>query len=174
MSKRGHPQGWGWKLDSSGPFPARFLTLHPDVLLYDSTDMSRWRLLILGLILVAVSATAIGWAWRKQAQRKREEAYQSALRSYSEVLRPRMTRKEVEDYLRSRGIEFRQMCCIDERSAFADLVRIGKEGAPWYCSEQNVYVAFQFAAVEPHETWKAYDSDTLKRVTIFRWLEGCL
>ncbi len=136
--------------------------------------MRRWRLLIPGLILIALCATAVGCAWRKQAQRKREEAYQSALNSYSEALKPGMTRKEVEDYLHARDIRFQQMCCVDERSAFADLVRIGQEGHPWYCSEQNIYIAFQFAAVEPHSWLKAYDSDSLKKVSIFRWLEGCL
>jgi hypothetical protein len=40
----------------------------------------------------------------KRAQEKREVAYESALRSYSEALRPGMTRKEVEDYLRFRLI----------------------------------------------------------------------
>jgi len=85
-----------------------------------------------------------------------------------------MTRKEVESYLRAKALGFQRMCCIDERSAFADLVKIGSEDAPWYCSEQNIYVAFQFAGVEPHEALKVSDSDSLKRVTIFRWLEGCL
>jgi len=137
--------------------------------------MSRSRLLLLGLILVVLSAIVVGYVLRMQAQKKREGAYQSALHSYSEVLRPGMTRKEVEDYLRSKGIEFGPMCCIDERSAFADLVRIGKESAPWFCSEHNVYVAFQFAAVELHDNLPSrHDSDTLKRITIFRWLEGCL
>lgn len=85
-----------------------------------------------------------------------------------------MTRKNVEDYFRSKDIHVTQMCCIDERTAYADLVRIGKEKHPWYCSEHNVYVAFQFAAVEPHTSFRAHDSDVLKKVTIFHWLEGCL
>ncbi len=128
----------------------------------------------MAVILVALSAAAICDAGKKHAQSKREVAYKSALNSYSTALKPGMTRKEVEDYLRGNAVGFQQMCCIDERSAFADLVKIGKEDAPWYCSEQNIYVAFQFAGVEPHEDLKVSDSDTLKRVTIFRWLEGCL
>lgn len=85
-----------------------------------------------------------------------------------------MTGKNVEDYLRSKGVAFGQLCCIDERSAFADLVKIGKEKHPWYCEAHNVYIAFQFAAVEPHKGWESFDSDTLKRITIFHKLEGCL
>jgi hypothetical protein len=136
--------------------------------------MSRRSLLIVTLVLVALSAVAIRHAWGQRAQRKREAAYQSALQSYSEALKLGIARKSLEDYLRTKGTAFQQMCCIDERSAFAALVEIGKEKHPWYCNEHNVYIAFQFVAVEPHDVFRAYDSDVLKRVTIFHWLEGCL
>ena len=108
------------------------------------------------------------------AKQKREAAYQAKLLSYSDALKPGMTRKGVEAYLRAKGVVFQQLCCVDERTALADLVKIGKEKHPWYCEEHNVYVAFQFAAVETHESWQAYDSDTLKRITIFHKFEGCL
>ncbi len=85
-----------------------------------------------------------------------------------------MTRKEVEDYFQAKSIKFGQFCCVDERSTYADLVKIGKEGHPWYCEEHNVYVAFQFAALEPHDRVVTHDSDTLKRITIFHQLWGCL
>jgi hypothetical protein len=139
--------------------------------------MKRWHLwsaALVALILLALFAAAIRNGRKKQAQNKREVAYQSVLNSYSAALKPGLARQEVENYLRTKAVGFQQMCCIDDRSAFADLVKIGKEDAPWYCGEQNIYVAFQFAAVEPHEAFKAFDSDTLKSVTIFRWLEGCL
>jgi hypothetical protein len=110
----------------------------------------------------------------QSAKQKREAAYQAKLQSYSDVLKPGMTRKSVEDHLRAEGVVFGQLCCIDERSAYADLVKIGKEKHPWYCEEHNVYIAFQFAAVEPHKGWEGYDSDALKRITIFHKLEGCL
>jgi len=138
--------------------------------------MKRWRLwsaVLVLVILIALCAATIRNAWKKQAQSKREAAYQSALNSYCAALKPGMTRKEVEGYFRAKAVGFQQMCCIDERSAFADLVKIGTEGAPWYCSEQNIYVAFQFAGVAQRK-FEVADSDTLKSVTIFRWLEGCL
>jgi hypothetical protein len=134
-----------------------------------SQELVRKRRLILLLTLVA-GCNAAG----PNAQKKREATYQARLQSYSDVLKPGMTRKYVEDYLRSKGVTFHQLCCIDERSASADLLKIGMEEHPWYCSEHDVYVAFQFAAVEPHKPWEAYDSDTLKRDTIFHKLEGCL
>ena len=114
----------------------------------------------MALILLALSAAAIRNARKKQAQSKREVAYKSALNSYSAALKPGMTRQDVENYLHAKAVGFQQMCCIDERSAFADLVKVGKEDAPWYCSEQNIYVAFQFVAVEPHKPLKVFDSDT--------------
>jgi hypothetical protein len=110
----------------------------------------------------------------QSAKQKRETAYQAKLQSYSDVLEPGTTRKVVEDYLRTKGVAFGQLCCIDERSAYADLVKIGEEKHPWYCEKHNVYIAFQFAAVEPHKGWEGYDSDTLKRITIFHKLDGCL
>jgi|SRR5580693_10627161 hypothetical protein len=127
------------------------------------------------LILVALSATTVGCAPRKRVQEKRENTYQMALRSYSEVLSPGMTRNRVEDYLKAKNVEFSQMCCVeDERTSYADLIKIGKEHAPWYCEHHNVYVAFQFAAVEPRKPYEARDSDVLKKITIFHWLEGCM
>jgi len=56
-------------------------------------------------------------------------------------------------------------------------VRIGQEDVPWFCSEHNIYIAFEFANFG-HERdtigVEASDSDTLKQISIFPWLEGCL
>jgi hypothetical protein len=126
-----------------------------------------------GLVLL-VTLVSVCDAAKPSAKEKREAAYQTWLHSYSDVLKPGMTRKYVEDYLRSKGVTLQQFCCIDERSAFADLLKIGKEKHPWYCGEHNVYIAFQFAAVEPHTLPETHDSDTLRSVTVFHQLEGCL
>jgi hypothetical protein len=128
-----------------------------------------------GLILVAMFAICNCDARGQSAQKRREAAYQATLQPYSDVLKPGMTRKSDEDYLQSKGIKFERMCCIDERSAYADLVRIGKEKHPWYCSEHIVYIAFQFVD-EPHEGLRSSDkdSDKLKSITVHHSLEGCL
>ena len=109
------------------------------------------------------------------AKQKREAGYEAALRPYFDAIKPGATRKSVEDYLQAKGVEYERMCCIDERSAFADLVRIGKVKPPWYCSEHNVYTGFQFVD-EPHEGLRPSDKDLdkLKSITIYHWLEGCL
>jgi hypothetical protein len=143
--------------------------------------MKRVLRLLLVLLVVSLFAFGLRHELKKRAQARREAAYQSALRSYTEVLKPVMTRKEVEDYLHGRSVQFRQMCCVDamelsKRKSWDDLVKIGEESAPWFCSENNVYLAFQFIDDGKQQTnwWKADDLDTLKSITIYHWLEGCL
>ena len=149
-------------------------------------QMKRWHSLLLTLIVVGLAVFGVYHSLEKRAEGRREIAYQLALRSYSQLalrsysqrFKPGVTRKEVEDYLRSRNIGFRQMCRIDHRfsqSVWDDLTKIGHESAPWFCSQNNVYVAFQFAGPENNGArWSADPSDTLKAVSIFHWLEGCL
>ena len=72
------------------------------------------------------------------------------------------------------------MCCVDtshdySKIVYDDLTKIGQEDAPWFCSENAVYIAFQFT--RPTRTAgeaDAEDSDRLRAVTIHHWLEGCL
>lgn len=136
--------------------------------------MKRWMLLIMVVVAISSAAMVLSSHVRSEARTKREAEYQMALQSYSHDLKPGLTRKEVENYLHAKGAVFTQMCCIEERTTYADLVKVGEESAPWYCSESYVHVAFEFAATEPHELWKAYETDKLRRILIFRQLGGCL
>ena len=122
---------------------------------------------IVRVILVVLFATAIGYGGR---QLKREVGYNSVLKSYSQDLKPGMSRKQVEDYLAAKNVDFGGICCIGEKSALTDVTLIGEEGVvfPPLCSTKYVSITFQFAAVEPHDPLKAYPSDTLKRITIWR------
>jgi hypothetical protein len=141
---------------------------------YNSAHMKRRRLaLVASIVVVLMSASAIGYALKKRVDKKLEEQkraafYTSALSSYSKDLEPGMTRNNVENYLRAKAIPF-------EKSAATDLVEIGQEAAPWFCSEVNVYVAFDFEAIEPHSrAWEPYGTDVLKRVHIYSRAGGCL
>jgi len=172
------------------PFIMRFQELSSArVFGYDSADMKHWRLLTGVLVAVALSVIGVRHVLEKRAQQKhvlekraqqkREVAYKAALRSYSEVLRPGVTRNEVESYLRAENVRFGQMCCVDptdlSKGVYDDLTKIGQEDAPWFCSEMNIYVAFQFTGPDRHAVgWTADASDTLKSVTIYRRLESCL
>ncbi len=136
----------------------------------------RWVLLIVVAIFLIVSAFGVKGVIDKRAEQKRQIEYQSVLMEYSGVLKPGMTRHDVESYLHSKGLSFQQMCCVGvRRSAWADLVRIGKEKAPWPCSQLNVYVALEFEMAEPHGIiHDARDSDRLEDVKLFPQLQGCL
>jgi hypothetical protein len=145
--------------------------------------MKRVAQLILALSIVGLFVLGIQHELKKRGQKRRDVAYQSALLAYTSVLKPGMTRKEVEDYLRAKNTKFRQTCCIDSsnvarRHSWDDLTKIGEEDAPWFCSEHNVYVAFQFTDHELLNNglfqMKDDDLDTLKSVTLYHWLEVCL
>jgi hypothetical protein len=110
----------------------------------------------------------------RRAERKRLGEYQLTTKAYSDALKQGMTRVEVEGYLRTRGNGFKRVCCFGVRGdAWADLVKIGKEKAPWFCSGHNVYAAFVFDDPQPRAAI-ANDDDRLKEVTLYPQLEGCL
>lgn len=131
--------------------------------------------LILTSVLIALSVTNTGCAARRRAQR--EAAYQADLRSYSEALKPGMTRKTVEEYLRGRNIAFRhpssffyQNEVVKEPTAGTDVVTIGTEPPPhFFCSETGVYIKLVFLATDERHSLSAGDSDVLKQVMLFRW-----
>jgi len=139
--------------------------------------VKRWRLFIALLVAVAIAAFALRYLHEKRAQAKHEIAYEAAVKSYSKDLRPGMTRREVEDYLSASGTPFRHMCCVNMKGSsggvYDDLVKIGEEDVPFACSENNVYVAFEFLGPERRFT-TAEPYDTLKDITVYHWLEGCM
>jgi hypothetical protein len=136
------------------------------------------HLLVLGVMLLASMSQIRCSSEADPIPKEHELAYQAKLQSYADVLKHGMTRVEVETYLHSKGIKFVQMCCIDEKGAFADLVLVGKETHAWYCSERNAYIAFQFAMTEPRPHTQVIeleaDSDELTKITVYYWNEGCM
>jgi hypothetical protein len=157
-------------------------TVSLGVLVWRRAIIRRWPL---RLIYVALALSIIGggtwYGLKAQTQGRREAAYQMTLHSYDQVLKPGTTRGELEGYLGARNTPFERMCCVDaarlsERASWDDLVKIGQEKPPWFCSENYIYVAFQFIDhVPPTVSAKtADDLDTLKSVSIYRQLGGCL
>jgi hypothetical protein len=132
----------------------------------------------LGLAVIAAFVIGLRNMQENRAQRKREIEFQRVVRTYSDVLKRGMTRKEVEDYFHSKKIVFHQMCCVDTKSVkreWDDLTKISQEDPPVVCRAKNIYVAFQFAGTRPHEAvTSAEDSDRLTAVTVYPSLEGCL
>jgi hypothetical protein len=138
--------------------------------------MMRWRSIVLLLVIVALVGTAVWFGWSKHLQNaayQREAGYQSTLRSYQAVLKPGMTRMEVEGYLQSKGVQLSRFCCSDEQLIHSYIIKVGQEPAPWYCSRQNIYLEFQFTS-GAIDSEMASRLDTLKKITITPWLEDCL
>jgi hypothetical protein len=139
--------------------------------------MKYWPLFALAVV-IAIVLIGIHSRREKRLQQKRDAVYQVALRSYSEVFKPGMSRSEVEDLLHARNKAFRQMCCVDIKKPMGvwdDLIKIAQEHPPWFCNEKNIYIAFQFAGTRPHASPpSAEPSDRLTAVTVYPHLEGCL
>jgi hypothetical protein len=140
-----------------------------------SQSMKRGLILLIGTA-VLISAFLAWSNVRTAAKRKREIGYAVALKTYSEALHPGMTRRDVEAYLRSRNAQFSWMFTAfggRRESQYADLVKIGEEAAPWYCSEAYVYIAFEFSPVGDFQH-RQTDSDVLQGIELFRPYSGCL
>ena len=136
----------------------------------------------------AVAAVIIG-LWLAKHERDRKEAeksetgYQTVLGQYGIEVKAGMTREQVEQYLQSSGKQFKQMCCVanfkgehvsSARAGYDDLVKIAEENVPFICSENNVYIAFEFNPKSQGELPETNPSDVLKRVSVFHHLEGCM
>jgi hypothetical protein len=135
--------------------------------------MRRWPLILLILIVLIVIPVAFVLRARGLARRveMREAAYQSVLRSYSSVLTPGMSRREVQTHLTQNGKSFGQR---SSGGAAYTLVKVGEEEHPWHCSEHNVYVRFVFKPADPSRLMSTDGEDTLTSVDIYKQLEGCM
>ena len=100
---------------------------------------------------------------------KREEVYQSTLRSYRQVVKPGMNRKEVEEYLRSKNIEF-------FRFSDDDSTKIGEDDSlSVFCGRPEVFLQFQFTASPLQDRQMvAGDGATLNKIEIIRKGSGCI
>jgi hypothetical protein len=101
--------------------------------------------LTLIVVLLSGAAFCITSLIERRASRARQSRYAAALKEFSDGIKPGTTRHEVEAYLQLRHQSFGQMCCVSvQRSAYADLVEVGQEKAPWFCNRNTVYIAFEF------------------------------
>ena len=138
--------------------------------------MGRWGLLLIVVIIGISPGMAFLYLTRERVvspeiRMKREAVDQSVLQAYSEQFRPGLTRKDVEEQLGRKGIQFGSDCCSQRAGTVSDIVEIQREEHPWYCSEAIVYIAFEFDGAHfgpPKST------DILNKVSIVHRLEGCL
>ena len=137
--------------------------------------MRRWRSLAMLVVIAAIAAWLVVHTREERLKRTRAAAYEQQLRSYIGALSPGTTRKRVEDELRARRVVYRRVYGLDATNAYADLVKIGDEPAPWYCNKNSVYIKFAFDDANPGENQiSTSDSDILQSIAIKPWLEECL
>ena len=75
----------------------------------------------------------------------------------------------MEEYIQTRGATIQQLCRT-RGHACEDLTQIGKEDAPWYCGQNNVYLEFQFDSAE----YTLSEADRLRTISLIHKLEVCL
>ncbi len=135
--------------------------------------MKRWQLTMFISIFAAVVVIASWYGWAKRTQSRREAGYQLALQSFTAALTLGMTREKVEGYLHTRGVQFNRTPWVNPKANNTDITKIGQEPPPWYCSRENIYIAFQFIP-ESVGSDSANPSDSLTKITIFPMFEDCL
>jgi hypothetical protein len=100
----------------------------------------------------------------------RQLIYQSILQSYSSSFSNGMTRAQVRDSLRTRGVSFGEICCLEQGESDAEITKIGFETGPWYCTGFDVYVVFHFSG--PLASQNA--ADILKKISLQSLPVDCL
>jgi hypothetical protein len=140
-------------------------------------------LMIAAIALIVFSIWLVQHVRERHKAAEREASYQTVLAKYTGECKPGASREQVERYLQTDGRQFTQMCCVANfrgqhvspvGAGYDDLVKIGEESAPWFCSENNVYIAFEFNPKSHGELSDTNASDILKKVSVFHQLEGCL
>ena len=136
-------------------------------------NLIMWLLIVSAL---AVAVFVVQSSFQNRAELRRQSAYQAVLREYLSALSPGAQRAEVETVLASRGRSFHQMCCLlnENRNALEDIVKIGSGPKPWYCSENDTYLVFEFESPTDLGSPKAGANDRLRRIATASWLGGCL
>jgi hypothetical protein len=108
-----------------------------------------------------------------RAEPRRRLEYQAKLRQFSDALKPGMTRREVDAYLRSKNDTFRYWCCLGGMGAADELVNLRKETEPLHCRQHIVDIALVFESAEPSSTMDARDSDKLASVRLWDRFQSC-
>lgn len=133
-------------------------------------------------VLIVATSLIVGgvifyWKFAERDEQKRRLEYQRITQHYSDVLKPGMTRAEVENLLRSRKQAFTRFCCVGKRQTpYADEVKLGEgtRKGQWPCTATNIYIDLEFEATEPHSETEARDSDRLLRVIPGEGMQPCL
>jgi hypothetical protein len=138
--------------------------------------MKRWTA-ITTILASNVITCAVVWfvlnRFEKQYERvgvsHREAIYQSILQSYNVSAKIGMTRAQVEDSLRTSGVQFSNIG-LEQGAPYADFTKIGFETGPWYCTGYDFFVAFHFDGSLDSQN----PTDVLKKISIESLPVDCL
>jgi tRNA(Ile)-lysidine synthase TilS/MesJ len=100
----------------------------------------------------------------KQKEQQRQSSYRARVDVYRSVLKPGITRQQVEAYLRQTGAPYQRSWC--EAGVFSDRTRIGHEAPGWVCRNWDVFVELKFSGGDGNET--VAPEDTLKQIDLFQ------
>ena len=139
--------------------------------------MKRWTAITTILASTILACTAV-WLIQHGFEKQKDEVgashrqliYQSILGSYSASFSNGMTRAQVQDSLRTRGVQFSEICCLVQGASYAEITKIGFETGPWYCTGFDVNVAFHFTGPLASQSAKG----TLTKISIQSLPVDCL
>jgi tRNA(Ile)-lysidine synthase TilS/MesJ len=130
-----------------------------------NTTMKPWLVVGWGIVIVLALANIRSFMRAKQKQQERQGSYRAKVDVYRSILKPGITREQVEAYLRQTGAPYQRSCC--EAGDFSDRTRIGHEAPGWVCRNWDVYVEFKFAGAAGNEA-AAAPGDTLQQIDLFQ------
>jgi hypothetical protein len=135
------------------------------------------RKIVLGgiSVLILLSYLAVRSVYRSRRAAANRVAIQETLRHFSQMVPLGTSRGQVKNVLREQHVAFVERCCFEPNSPFSIVIPVGRQDAPWYCSEWVDYVAFEFSTSEgPHRATDILESDVVKLIHLTTNGEGCL
>jgi hypothetical protein len=85
--------------------------------------MKPWLVVGWGIVTVLALVNVESFMRAKQMEQRRQAKYRAKADVYRSILKPGITRKQVEAYLRQTGAPYQRSCC--EPGVFSDRARIG-------------------------------------------------
>ena len=127
--------------------------------------MKPWLVVGWGIVIVLALGNLQSFVRAKQKEQQRQASYRAKVDVYRSILKPGITRAQVEGYLRQTGAPYQRSCC--EAGVFSDRTRIGHEAPGWVCRNWDVYVEFKFAGKDGNER-AATPEDTLQQIDLLQ------
>ena len=125
--------------------------------------MKPWLVVGWGIVIVLALVNIHSFVRAKQKEQQRQASYRAKVDVYRSILKPGISREEVEAYLRQTGAPYQRSCC--EPGVFSDLARIGHEAPGWVCRSWDVYVEFSFAGTYGNKA-AAAPEDSLTQISL--------